>query len=560
MQLSGAHVLIQSLIDQGVDTIFGYPGGQVINIYDAIYEYADKIRHVLVAHEQGGAHAADGYARASGKPGVVIATSGPGATNLVTGIATAYLDSVPLVAITGNVPNDLLGRDTFQEVDITGITMPITKHNYIIKDAELLPGTIKEAFEIAASGRPGPVLIDITKSAQIQMIDYQPAGHYELRKNPPPSLESLELGAEMIRNAERPILYIGGGVISSEASDKILALAKKIQVPIVSSAMAVSAIPSYETLNLGMIGMHGTPVANKAVHQCDLLICVGARFSDRVTGSRDKFATRAKVLHIDIDASEIDKNIITKHNIIGDAKEVTSWLTQNIDAIDSRPWLHELIQFKAQYPLPSNAIDSGVDMRNVFSAIKKVMGDDTFVVTDVGQHQMITAQSYKFVKPRTFISSLGLGTMGYGMGAANGVQIAKPDSPVVLITGDGSIHMNLNELATAVTEQLPIVIFLMNNSVLGMVRQWQGLFFNHRYSCTTPNRKTDYQKLAEAFGGTGMRIENNGQILQTVQAAFDAARKKKAPCLVECIIHEDENVFPIIPPGGTADDMILAKN
>ena len=556
MQLSGAQILVKTLIEQGVDTLFGYPGGQVIDIYDALHEHPEELRHVLVAHEQGASHAADGYARATGRPGVCLATSGPGATNLVTGIATAFLDSIPMVAITGNVPTDLLGRDSFQEIDITGITMPITKHNFLVDDANDIAQTIKDAFRIATSGRPGPVLVDITKNAQKQQIEYEPAGCYELEASPEAGKKELDLAALLIEKSERPFLYIGGGALAPGVAQSVLRFAKKLRIPIASTTRGLSAIPTTETLYMGMLGMHGAPVCSYAADSADLLICVGARFSDRVTGSRDVFARKARKIHIDIDASELNKNLEMDCGIVGDAGAVLEALTERLQSVDERPWLHELIQYKAHNPLPENVGEQGVELRNVLKAIRLIMGESTIVATDVGQHQMITAQYYHFDRPRTFISSLGLGTMGFGMGAAIGAQVAFPQRPVVLITGDGSFHMNFNEFATAVTERLPIVVVVDNNRVLGMVRQWQSLFFENRYSETTPKRKTNFVKLAQALGGHGYRIDDNSEIRATLQNAYLTARASQLPCIIECTVDPNEYVFPIIPPGGTGRDTI----
>ena len=556
MQLTGAQILVRTLIEQGADTVFGYPGGQVINIYDALHECTDQLRHVLTAHEQGASHAADGYARATGRPGVCLATSGPGATNLVTGLATAFLDSIPVVAITGNVPTDLLGRDSFQEVDITGVTMPVTKHNFLVDDATDIAQTIQDAFRIASSGRPGPVLVDITKNAQVQRIDYQPIGRYECEATPSIDPKDLEDAARLIRKSERPLLYVGGGIMAPGAAKSLLAFAEKMCLPIASTTRGLSAIPTTERLYLGMLGMHGAPVCSYAVGRCDLLICVGARFADRVTGSRDKFAPKAQKIHIDIDASEINKNIVVDCGIVGDATEALDQLAERLERVEQRPWLHELIQYKARNPLPENVNEQGVELRNVLKAVRLIMGEDTIIATDVGQHQMITAQYYHFDRPRTFLSSLGLGTMGFGMGAALGAQTAFPNRPVAMITGDGSFHMNFNEFATAVTEKLPIVVIVDNNQVLGMVRQWQSLFFEKRYSQTTPRRQTDFVQLAQALGGDGYRIESNDEIRTTLQNAYLTARANQRPCIIECAVDPNEFVFPIIPPGGTGEDTI----
>jgi len=554
MELTGAQIIVESLIDQGVQVVFGYPGGTVINIYDALYDKQDQIRHILTSHEQGAAHAADGYSRSTGKTGVCLATSGPGATNLVTGLATAYLDSIPLVAITGNVTQDMLGRDSFQEVDIVGVTIPIIKHNYFVNDITKLAEIIREAFVIANSGRPGPVLIDIPKDITAIKAEYVPAGRFQKRAIPDPDPTDLALAADMIRESKRPLVYFGGGVVSGNAGEALQAFCRKLCIPSTSSAMGLSAVPYNFPYYLGLVGMHGTPVANQATLLCDLIITVGARFSDRVTGNKSKFIPEAKVLHIDIDASEVNKNILAHHGVAGDARVVLEKLTAALDPSDDTSWGDELMAYKAAHPLPKETIADAVDPRAILEVIRK-MDENTIIVTDVGQHQMITAQNYKFSRPRSFISSCGLGTMGYGVGAANGAQVGNPGSRVALITGDGCFHMNLNELAVAVTEKLPIMIFIMHNGVLGMVRQWQKLFYKQRYSSTTLHRETDFVKIAEAFGATGMRIETPDQIDDVVKAAYEAG----GPVVVDCIINEDDDVFPIIPPGGSVKDMIRER-
>ena len=554
MQMTGAQILIETLIEQGVEVIFGFPGGSVLNIYDALYENRDRIRHILTSHEQGAAHAADGYARSSGKTGVVFATSGPGATNLVTGIATAYMDSVPIVAITGNVPLDLIGRDSFQEVDITGVTMPITKHNYIVNDVNKLADTVREAFTIAGSGRPGPVLIDIPKDITAKRTEYVPVGRAQLRKIPSPPVAKIKEAIRLIETSSRPLVYAGGGVVTSGASKELREFLDRINAPASLSLMGISALPYDYTRNLGLIGMHGTPVSNKAAAECDLLITVGARFSDRVAGNRNRFAGNAKVIHIDIDASEHGKNVRVDLSVLGDAKETLKMLLAEVDKQNHSEWLHELMRYKVQNPMPLPVDDQRLDIRDVLSGISAAAGNDAIIVTDVGQHQMITAQYYKFQSPCSFLTSGGLGTMGYGMGAAVGAKIAHPDRPVVLITGDGSFHMNMNEMATAVSENLSIIVVIINNGVLGMVRQWQRLFYQGRYSCTTMHRKTDFVKIAEAFGATGFRMEAKEQIRPLLRQALD----QRKPCIIDCLVDKDDSVFPIIPSGGSEKDMIFS--
>lgn len=557
MKMNGSQILIQSLIDQGMDTIFGYPGGSVLNIYDALYERKDELYHVLTSHEQGAAHAADGYARSTGKTGVCLATSGPGATNLVTGIATAYMDSIPMVAITGNVPNDLIGRDSFQEVNISGITMPITKHNFIVQKVEDLSAIVRKAFVIANSGRKGPVLIDIPKDVTAATCEYTKLPKFRIRKLPRVDDEKFEMALDAIMKAERPMIYAGGGVISSHATKELLEFSKHMDIPVSCSMMGLSSVPYDYDLYLGMIGMHGTPVSNYATLHTDLIIAIGSRFSDRVAGNRDEFGKHAKIIHFDIDASEISKNVATDISIIGDAKYILKKMIQRTPESKHCEWTSKLKAVKEEKDLPK-PIDpkTSVDPRDMALSLHKILGEDAIVVTDVGQHQMIMAQYYRFSKPRSFISSCGLGTMGFGMGAAIGTKMANPEHPVILVTGDGSFHMNMNEMATAVSEHLPIIVLVFNNAVLGMVRQWQTLFYDHRYSQTDINRQTDFVKLAQAFGAKGMRIKNHGDI----EGVMKEALASNIPVIVDCWIDKDDCVFPIIPPGKSGKDIILYGN
>lgn len=553
MELTGAQILIDSLICQGVNVVFGYPGGAVLNIYDALYERQGEIRHVITSHEQGAAHAADAYARSTGKTGVVIATSGPGATNLVTGIATAFHDSVPLIAITGNVTRDLIGRASFQEVDIVSITNPIVKHNYFVQDVSSLSAIVREAFEIANSGRKGPVLIDLPKDITALKANYQAPAHFVPRPAPRPSEKQVQKVAEIIAAAQRPLIYSGGGVTFSDSARELQIFAEKLQAPVCTSMMGLSVLPAAHRLNFGLVGMHGTATANKAVSECDLLIAVGARFSDRVAGNRLKFAEDATVIHLDIDKSEIAKNVSADLSLIGDAGDCLQRLTARLPAVDDTAWLNRLLHHKALNALPDpSSEEDAINPREVIMALQKAAGPELIVATDVGQHQMWVAQYYPFSRPRSFLSSCGLGTMGYGMGAANGAAIGNPGRPVALVTGDGSFHMNLAELAVAVSNQLPVVVVVLNNRVLGMVHQWQKLFYGGRYSHTEINRQTDFKKLAEAFGARGFRIEKKAEILPVLSQAFVT----NGPSVIDCAIDYRDRVFPIIPPGATAQEMI----
>ena len=551
MLLSGADIIVRTLIEQGCDVVFGYPGGQIINVYDSLYKYRDELKHVLTAHEQGATHAADGYARSTGKVGVVIATSGPGATNLVTGIATAYIDSVPLVAITGNVPNSVIGTDGFQEIDITGITLPITKHNYFVSSIEDLAGTIREAFKIASSGRPGPVLIDVPKDVQIAKYEYEPMPKVEKdAKNAAKDIR-VQQAAECINNAEKPFIYFGGGVLSSEAREEVLELAELIDAPIGCSMMGISGVPTDHPRFLGMQGMHGHYACSMSMHNADCIIALGARFNDRVTGNRAKFAKKAKIVHIDIDGAELSKTIEPAHGLRGDVKLTLQKLIPLLNKVNRPEWQAVVDKFRVE---EEAGLDSreGMTPRNVINTLNKYLDADTPVATDVGQHQMWAAQYLNFKNPRRFITSGGLGTMGFGLGAAIGSQLGSKQRSV-LVTGDGSFGMCLNEMATAVSENLPVVILIMNNGVLGMVRQWQTLFFDKHYSNTVLDRKTDFVKLAEAFGAKA----SSAFSLEELDAALNQAFNHDGPYLIDCAIDKDEFVLPMLPPGGSMDDIIV---
>ena len=552
LKLSGSDIIVRTLIEQGVDTVYGYPGGQVINIYDSLYKYRDELNHVLTAHEQGASHAADGYARATGKVGVCIATSGPGATNLVTGIATAYIDSVPIVAITGNVPNSIIGTDGFQEIDITGVTLPITKHNYFVGCIEDLAPTIREAFKIASSGRPGPVLIDVPKDVQTAMCEYEPEA--PVTPDAPFAAKDIRIqqAAATINAAKKPFIYFGGGMITSGAQAEVLALADKIDAPIGCSMMGVSGVPTDHPRFLGMQGMHGRYASSTAMHHADCIIALGGRFNDRVTGNRSKFAVDAKIVHIDIDGAELNKTVPATNGLRGDIKKTLEKLIPLVEKTEHPEWHahYEQLRLDEEAGLDQRP---GITPRNIMKTLNKHLSENTPVATDVGQHQMWAARYINFKKPRRFISSGGLGTMGFGMGAAMGAAMATGEK-TVLVTGDGSFGMNLNELATAVAENVPLVVLLLNNSVLGMVRQWQTLFFNKHYSNTMLDRRqTDFVKLAEAFGATGIRATTLEELDQALTDAFNC----DGPCVIDCILDKDEFVLPMLPPGGSMDDIIV---
>lgn len=554
MQLTGSQIVIECLKEQGVDTVFGYPGGTILNIYDELYKHSDEIRHILTSHEQGASHAADGYARATGKVGVCLATSGPGATNLVTGIATAYMDSVPLVAITANVNLPLLGKDTFQEVDIAGVTMPITKHGYIVKDVTKLADTIRKAFKIAKSGRPGPVLVDITKDVTANKCEYVPV------KPEPPIVKNayteadINTALELIRNAKKPYIYLGGGAIISGASREVKEFADKIQAPVCDTLMGKGAFDGKHALYTGMIGMHGTKTSNFGVSQCDLLIALGARFSDRVVGNAKKFAENAKILHIDIDAAEINKNIRTDASVIGDLKTVLKELNSKLDQQTHDEWIAQIKELKAKYPLKYES--DKLTCPYIIEELDRITEGKAIVSTDVGQHQMWAAQFYQYTEPRTFLSSGGLGTMGYGLGACIGAKVGMPDKICVNIAGDGCFRMNMNEIATAVRQKLPLIEVIVNNHVLGMVRQWQTLFYGERYSATILDDGMDYVKLAEAMGATGYRAGTREEFEEVMKKALAA----DGPVVIDCVIDSDDKVWPMVAPGAAIAEVFTEED
>lgn len=543
MQLTGAEIVVECLKEQGVDTVFGYPGGTILNVYDALYKHSKEINHILTSHEQGAAHAADGYARATGKTGVCLATSGPGATNLVTGIATAYMDSVPMVAITCNVVLPLLGKDTFQEVDIAGVTMPITKHGYIVKDIGILAETLRKAFKIAKSGRPGPVLVDITKDVTANTYEYEPMSVEEEPKTRCYTNQDIEKALELIKEAKKPYIYVGGGAVISEAADEVMEFARKLDSPVCDTLMGKGAFDGHDKLYTGMIGMHGTKTSNLGVSECDLLVALGARFSDRVVGNAARFAADAKVIHIDIDAAEINKNIRVDASIVGDLKEVLTIINKEMPQMEHTEWVNHIQEMKEKYPLNYNK--DSLSCPYIMEEIDRITEGKAIITTDVGQHQMWAAQYYKYTAPRTFLSSGGLGTMGYGLGACIGAKMGMPEKLCINIAGDGCFRMNMNELATASRYNIPIIQVVINNHVLGMVRQWQTLFYDHRYSQTVLNDKVDFCKVAEGLGCTAIRVTAKEEVAPAIEKAIAL----KAPVLIECIIPEDDKVFPMVPSG-----------
>ncbi len=552
MQLKGSKIIMECLMEQKVETIFGYPGGQIMPLYDALYDYQDRINHILTSHEQGATHAADGYARSTGKVGVCFATSGPGATNTVTGIATAYMDSSPMVVITGQVPISSIGKDSFQEVDIVGITLPITKHSFFCRTVDELAPNIRNAFRIAASGRPGPDLIDVPKNLFVELGENEPGHQNEIVWCwPPPNMDVIKSLAEEINAAEKPVIYAGGGVIIGEASGELTRLAEKAGIPVITTLMSMGSFDRRNPLSLGMVGMHGQKEANMAVHHSDLIIAIGARFSDRVTGDTTRFARGAKIIHIDIDSSEFGKNMRFDYCVNCDVKSALNALIPMIKEMDRSEWNERIASWKKKKKESGNTLNSD----NLYETINEVLGDDVIVATDVGQHQMWTAQKWPFRKPRTFITSGGLGTMGFGLGAAIGAQIGNPDKRVIHISGDGSFRMNMNELATVSAQKLPIITVIVNNHTLGMVRQWQKLFFNQRYSATDLPDVIEYDKLASAFGLSGCLVKDRAGL----KKALEDAKNSNRGTVIACEIFIDENVAPIVPPGEAINNQLLTE-
>lgn len=548
MQLTGSQIVIECLKEQGVDTVFGYPGGAILNVYDELYKHKDEITHILTSHEQGAAHAADGYARATGKVGVCLATSGPGATNLVTGIATAYMDSIPVVAITCNVGVSLLGKDSFQEIDIAGVTMPITKHNYIVKDVNNLADTIRKAFVIAKEGRPGPVLIDIPKDVTANKAEFTAQEPKVVKPSEDICEKDLESAVRMIRESEKPYIFVGGGAVLSEASKELYEFVKKVDAPVTDSLMGKGAFPGTDPLYTGMLGMHGTKASNYGVSECDLLIVAGARFSDRVTGNAKKFAQNAKILQFDVDAAEMNKNILITEGVVGDLKVVLQKMNERLEQQDHKAWVEQIMSYKEKYPMTYHPdVLSGPF---VVEEIYRQTNGEAIISTEVGQHQMWAAQYYKYTEPRTLLTSGGLGTMGYGLGASLGAKVGRPEKTVVNIAGDGCFRMNMNEIATATRSEIPVIEVVVNNHVLGMVRQWQNLFYGERYSSTTLYDKVDFVKLAEAMGAKAKRVET----IEEFEAAFKEAVASNEPYLLDCIIDSDDKVWPMVAPGGSISD------
>ena len=554
MQLTGAEIVVECLKEQGVDTVFGYPGGTILNVYDALYKHSDEIRHILTSHEQGAAHAADGYARATGRVGVCLVTSGPGATNLVTGIATAYMDSVPVVAITCNVNLPLLGKDTFQEVDIAGVTMPITKHGYIVKDVTKLADTIRKAFRIAREGRPGPVLVDITKDVTANTCEYEKREPLPF-KNPCKYTDAdIEQAITLMKAAQRPFIYVGGGAVISEAYKEVRELAEILDTPVCDTLMGKGVMDGHDPKYTGMIGMHGTKASNFGVSECDLLIALGARFSDRVVGNAAKFASGAKILHIDIDTAEIDKNIKTTASVVGDLKEILTKINEKLPKQQHTEWMAHIEELKEKYPLSYDP--SELSCPYIMQEIDRITKGEAIITTDVGQHQMWASQYYTYTMPRTFLSSGGLGTMGYGLGACIGAQLGQPDKICINIAGDGCFRMNMNELATASHYNIPIIEVVINNHVLGMVRQWQTLFYGKRYSQTVLSEQVDYCMVAKGLGCEAIRVSKKEEVDAAIQKAIDLKR----PVLIECIIPEDDKVFPMVPAGAPISEAFDASD
>ena len=554
MQLTGSQIVIECLKEQGVDTVFGYPGGAILNVYDELYKHKNEITHILTSHEQGAAHAADGYARATGKVGVCLATSGPGATNLVTGIATAYMDSIPVVAITCNVGVSLLGKDSFQEIDIAGVTMPITKHNYIVKDVNNLADTIRKAFVIAKEGRPGPVLIDIPKDVTANKAEFTAQEPKVVKPSENICEKDLESAVRMIRESEKPYIFVGGGAVLSGASKELYEFVKKVDAPVTDSLMGKGAFPGTDPLYTGMLGMHGTKASNYGVSECDLLIVAGARFSDRVTGNAKKFAQNAKILQFDVDAAEMNKNILITEGVVGDLKVVLQKMNERLEQQDHKAWVEQIMSYKEKYPMTYHPdVLSGPF---VVEEIYRQTNGEAIISTEVGQHQMWAAQYYKYKQPRTLLTSGGLGTMGYGLGAAIGAQIANPDKQVINIAGDGCFRMNMNEIATAVRQKLPLIEVIINNHVLGMVRQWQTLFYEKHYSATVLDDGVDFVKLAEAMGATGYRATSQAEFVDILKKALASS----TPVVIDCIIDSDDKVWPMVAPGAAISEVFTEED